>query len=74
MGMRAVNILIALFAVFMIVKHGSKALRFVSPNRKSPEPRTANLASFLNVLVALVLLAAAINLITRGFLARLVGW
>lgn len=62
--MRIVNWLIAFFALFMLVKHWQRGLRFLTPGEG--QSRRPFVVSFLNVLLALLLLAGTVHIILRA--------
>ncbi len=68
--MKLLNGLVALFALYMLAKHGPRALLFVVPglvrDAERKEPRGAFFLNFVNALVALVLLAATIHIVLRS--------
>lgn len=58
----ALNVLAALFAVYMLSKHGPGALRFLAPGPEGG-PRRRFVVSFFTALLAVALLAASVNLL-----------
>ena len=55
--MTALNVVAALFAVFMIVRHGPRALRLL----RGEGPRAGAIVSVLNLLLALGILVMAVK-------------
>ncbi len=62
--MTLLNGLVALFALYMLAKHGRRALLFVAPGRG--EPRRPFLLNFVNALIALLLLAGTVHIVLRS--------
>jgi hypothetical protein len=62
--MRIANWLIALFALFMLVRHWQRALRFLAPGQG--QPRRPFAMSFVNALLALMLLAGTAHIALRA--------
>lgn len=65
--MRALNVLVALFAAFMLVRHGRRA---VSLLRGQTQGRAMAVVSLLNVALAVALLVLAAKGILGGLAAR----
>jgi hypothetical protein len=63
--MSAVHAVIALFALFMLVRHGPRAIALV----RGRGPRTAGIVSLVNVILAAVILAAAVKGIVDGLIS-----
>ncbi len=62
--MKLLNGLVALFGLYMLVKHGRRALLFVAPGRD--DSRLPFLVHFVNALLALALLAGAVHVALRS--------
>ncbi len=62
--MNLLNVLIPLFGLYMLVKHGRRALLFVAPGRG--ESRRPFLLNFVTALLALLLLAEAVHIALRS--------
>jgi hypothetical protein len=60
------HVLAALFAVYMLVRHGPRVVGLV----RSPERRPGALIPIVNVVLAVVILAAAVKAIVAGLISR----
>lgn len=64
--MTTFHVLAALFAVYMLVRHGPRAVRLA----RSREHRNAALVPLMNVVLAVVILAAAVKALVSGLISR----
>jgi hypothetical protein len=64
--MTSLHVLAALFATFMLVRHGPRAVRLL----RGEGSRAAAIVSLLNVLLAAAILAAAARGIAAGLISR----
>ena len=64
--MTTLNALAALFAVFMIVRHGPRAVRLL----RGEAPRAGAIVSVLNVLLALGILVMAVKGLSGALISR----
>ncbi len=65
--MKALNVLVALFAAFMLFRHGPRA---VSLLRGQDRPGAMAVVSLVNVVLAVALLALAVKGILGGLISR----
>lgn len=63
--MKGVDVLLALFAAFMLVRHAPRALSLV----RGEGPKTMAFVSLVNVVLAAVILVVAV----KGILGRLIS-
>ncbi len=71
--MTTLNVLFALFAVYMLVRYGPRAVRLLRPGERDGEPRSAEsrtnaFVAVVNVLLALAILGVAILLLSVKWL------
>ena len=67
--MTSLNVLFALFALYMLVRYGPRAVRLLRPGEsRSGEARTNAFVALLNVLLALAILGVAILLLSVKWL------
>lgn len=64
--MTALNVLAALFAVFMLVRHAPRAVRLL----RGEGPRAGAIVSLLNVALALGILVMAVKGLTGVLISR----
>ncbi len=64
--MTALNVVAALFAVFMLVRHGPRAVRLL----RADGPRTGAIVSLLNVALAIGILVMAVKGLTGVLISR----
>ena len=64
--MTTLNVLAALFAVFMLVRHGPRAVRLL----RSDGPRAAAIVSALNVALAVGILVMAVKGLAVALISR----
>lgn len=65
--MKALNVLVALFAAFMLFRHLPRAASLL---RAGDRPRSMAVVSLVNVALALALLALAVKGIVGGLISR----
>lgn len=63
--MTGLNVVVALFGAFMLVRHGPRALRLV----RGQGPRAMGIVSLLNVVLAVVILAVAVKGLMGGLIS-----
>ncbi len=64
--MRALDVLVALFAAFMLVRHGPRAVAVL----RGQGPRTMGIVSVVNVVLAVALLAVAVKGLVGHLISR----
>lgn len=64
--MTGLNVAVALFAGFMLVRHGPRALRLL----RGDGPRAMGIVSLLNVVLAVAILAVAVKGLMGGLISR----
>lgn len=64
--MTGLNVLVALFGAFMLVRHGPRALRLL----RGEGPRAMGIVSLLNVVLAVAILAVAVKGLLGGLISR----
>ncbi len=64
--MTTLNVLAGLFAVFMLVRHGPRAVRLL----RAEGPRTGAIVSVLNVALAVGILVMAVKGLTAALISR----
>jgi hypothetical protein len=60
------DVVVGLFAVFMLVRHGPRAVAVV----RGRAPRAMGLVSVLNVVLAVAILAVAVKGLVSGLISR----
>jgi len=63
--MTGLNVVVALFGAFMLVRHGPRALRLL----RGEGPRAMGIVSLLNVLLAVAILAVAVKGLVGGLIS-----
>jgi hypothetical protein len=64
--MNGLHLLVALFAAFMIVRHGPRAVRLL----RGQGPRAMGIVSLVNVVLAAAILAVAVKGMLGGLISR----
>lgn len=64
--MKGLNALVALFAAFMLVRHGPRAVAVL----RGQGPRAMGIVSVVNVVLAFALLAVAVKGLVGGLISR----
>ena len=67
--MRTLDVLVALFAAFMLYRHGPRAVALLR-GRAGPQGRAMSIASLVNVVLALLLLVLAVKGALGGLISR----